>query len=75
VSGPRDFAVRTDAVRLTAPLRPSHPALNVRDDAQRPSRERGMALLMALIWVCEQCHGPAADWHDGQFAHNEHAQV
>ena len=40
--GPHDFAVRADVVRLTTPLRPSHPALNVRDDAQRPSDRGGM---------------------------------
>src|SRR6516164_5436314 len=43
VSGPHDFAVRADVVRLTTPSRPSHPALNVRDDAYAPLVERGTA--------------------------------
>ena len=42
VSGPHDFAVRADVIRLTTSSRPSHPALNVRDDAQRPSDRGGM---------------------------------
>jgi hypothetical protein len=37
--GPHDFAVRTHAVRLAAPARPPHPALNVRDDAYAPLDE------------------------------------
>ena len=44
-SGPYDFAVREDVVRLATPSRPSHPAPNVRDDAQRRScgaRDGGM---------------------------------
>jgi hypothetical protein len=37
-SGPHDFAVRTGHARLPPPLRPSHPAPNVRDDwPKRPS--------------------------------------
>src|SRR6185437_14051090 len=39
-SGPHGFAVRISALRLRAPLRPSHPALNVRDDAYAPLRVR-----------------------------------
>src|SRR5262245_37187983 len=39
--GPHDFAVRTDIVRLTLPMRPSHPALYVRDDAYAPLVEAG----------------------------------
>ena len=31
-AGPHDFAVRTGCARLPPPLRPSHPAPNVRDD-------------------------------------------
>jgi hypothetical protein len=43
-SGPHDFAVHIDARRLRAPLRPSHPAPNVRDDREAPLlEERGMA--------------------------------
>jgi hypothetical protein len=44
VSGPHDFAVRLDALRLRASLRPSHPAPNVRDDREAPLlEERGTA--------------------------------
>jgi hypothetical protein len=41
-SGPHDFALRTRRARLAQPLRPSHPAPNVRDDwPKRPFlRER-----------------------------------
>jgi hypothetical protein len=35
-SGPHDFSVRTDAPRLRATVRPSHPAPNVRDDREAP---------------------------------------
>jgi hypothetical protein len=44
VSGPHDFAVRIDALRRRASLRPSHPAPNVRDDREAPLlEERGTA--------------------------------
>ncbi len=36
--GPRGFAVRAGAARPSAPTRPPHPALNVRDDAYAPQR-------------------------------------
>jgi len=36
MSGPHDFTVRKGAVRPSAPLRPSHPAPNVRDDRDTP---------------------------------------
>jgi hypothetical protein len=43
-SGPHDFAVRIDARRLRASMRPSHPAPNVRDDREAPLlEERGTA--------------------------------
>jgi hypothetical protein len=35
-SGPHDFAVRLGRLRLMRPRRPSHPALNVRDDRETP---------------------------------------
>src|SRR5690348_6144620 len=35
-SGPRVFAVRIDAARPATPMRPSHPAPNVRDDREPP---------------------------------------
>jgi hypothetical protein len=38
--GPHDFAVRNNVIRLLTPLRPSHPAPNVRDDREAP-----------LLWV------------------------
>ena len=34
--GPHDFAVRISAARLASPLRPPHPASNVRDDRDTP---------------------------------------
>jgi len=40
-SGPHDFAVRIDAHRLGASIRPSHPALHVRDDRDTPLFKRG----------------------------------
>jgi hypothetical protein len=50
ISGPHDFAVRTDARRLCATMRPSQPAPNVRDDREAPLvEERGPAELMELI--------------------------
>jgi len=36
VSGPHDFAVRKTITRQSTGLRPSHPALNVRDDRDTP---------------------------------------
>jgi hypothetical protein len=29
---------------------------------------------LLLIWVFRQRRAPAADWHDGQFAHDTHAR-
>jgi hypothetical protein len=49
VPGPHDFAVRADVVRLTTPSRPSHPALNVRDDAYAPLIEAGRHELVEMI--------------------------
>jgi len=42
--------------------------------AKRPSCRGGMARMIVLIWVFRQRGIRAADWHDGQFAHNTHAQ-
>jgi hypothetical protein len=39
-SGPHDFAVRADGARLAHASRPSHPALNVRDDRDTPLNAR-----------------------------------
>jgi hypothetical protein len=33
-----------------------------------------MARIMPLIWTFLQFRRPATDWHDGQFAHDAHAQ-
>jgi hypothetical protein len=41
--GPHDFAVRRGIARPATPLRPSHPALYVRDDASAPPDEHGTA--------------------------------
>jgi len=30
---------------------------------------------MLLIWGFEQVRRPAAQWHDGQFTHDTHAQI
>jgi hypothetical protein len=31
--------------------------------------------MMVLIWGAGQCCRAAADWHDGQIAHKEHARI
>jgi hypothetical protein len=49
VPGPHDFAVRADVVRLTTSSRPSHPALNVRDDRETPLIEAGRRELVEMI--------------------------
>jgi hypothetical protein len=43
-SGPHDFSVRSDVIRLVTPPRPSHPAPNVRDDREAPLLRDGMAM-------------------------------
>ena len=48
-SRPHGFAVRDRAARLAVHSRPSHPALHVRDDAQRPSDERETREELSLI--------------------------
>ena len=73
-SGPHDLAVRAGRARLAQPSRPPHPAPNVRDDREAPLYRARDARKMMLIWGLEQCRSAAADWHDGQFAHNTHAQ-
>jgi len=55
--------------------RPSHPALNVRDDREAPLNERGTGEKMLLICPTPQAPRGAADWHDGQSSHGEHAQT
>jgi len=75
VSGPHDFAVRRNRARLARRRRPSHPAPNTRDDREAPLFcGRGTAPLIALIWAFRQCQRAAADWHDGQFAHDAYAR-
>src|SRR5579863_470215 len=44
-SGPHDFAVRFDVVRLSTPSRPPRPAPNVRDDGETP-----------LLWARDADH-------------------
>jgi hypothetical protein len=49
-SGPHGFAVRERRIRLSRRPRPSHPALNVRDDRETPlPKERGTGELVDLI--------------------------
>jgi hypothetical protein len=43
--------------------------------AKRPSCRGGTARMIVLIWVFQQCRRPAANWHDGQFAHDTHAPI
>ena len=72
--GPRDFAVRFSHVRLTCPPRPSHPRPTCRDErAYVPLHRGGMRENIVLICPTPQARIPAADWHDGQFAHGVHA--
>src|SRR4029077_10977889 len=72
--GPHVFAVRFSVARLATPLRPSHPALNVRDDRDTPLLVRRDARRTVLIWGFEQYRAPAAQWHDGQISHDAHAR-
>jgi hypothetical protein len=73
-SGPHDFAVRVSAARLATPPRPPHPAPNVRDDREAPLLVRtGRREVIADLGVRSTTLS-AANWHDGQFAHNAHAQ-
>jgi hypothetical protein len=54
MSGPHDFCVRAGVIRprncALTPSRPSHPALNVRDDREAPLRRVRDARMMLLIW-------------------------
>jgi hypothetical protein len=53
--GPHDFAVRNNVIRLLTPLRPSHPAPNVRDDREAPLmwvRDARMIVLICPTWQC-----------------------
>ncbi|GLH78353.1 hypothetical protein SSBR45G_32620 [Bradyrhizobium sp. SSBR45G] len=42
--GPHDFAVRNGSARPAPPLRPSHPAPDIRDDAYAPLVGRDAAI-------------------------------
>jgi hypothetical protein len=53
-SGPRDFAVRKITRSSVAILQPPHPALDVRDDRERPFNEDGTRNDMSLIWVFDE---------------------
>jgi hypothetical protein len=48
-SGPHGLTVRFGAHHLTHQQRPSHPALDVRDDRDAPSCERGMGRHIRLF--------------------------
>jgi hypothetical protein len=61
-------------MRLTL-QRPSHPALNVRDDREAPLLvKHGTAQSIVLICPTRQCRADVAEWHDGQFADGCHAR-
>jgi hypothetical protein len=75
VSGPHDFAVRVNVVRLA-----THPASTASRPAfvtiaSRPSVWDGMALNVPLIWGRERSRRDAAFQHDGQMTHNTHARI
>jgi hypothetical protein len=57
-------------------VRPSHPAPNVRDDRE-PPLFLGCGISESIVLICPttQCRGPAASWHDGQFAHGVYARL
>jgi len=85
--GPHAFAVRIGIVRPRAtsarcdPIRPSHPALNVRDDREAPLWiECGTVRIMLLTWGRRQVRFWKSEHttlrHNGttgSFAHNAHA--
>jgi len=70
---PHAFAVRAQHHSSVDAPRPSHSAPNTRDDREAPLCGHGTARRMSLIWGIGQCGRAAADWHDGQFAHDTHA--
>jgi len=86
VSGPHAFSVRISAVRphdqsCAPPTRPSHPDprfVTTRDPPLLPAQD---GRIMHLIWVgvkvfsVNQNQPAATNWHDGQFAHDVHAQI
>ena len=49
-SGPHDFAVRLNRVRLAATKRPPHPAAHVRDDRETPLRGGGTDSLYSCFY-------------------------
>jgi hypothetical protein len=78
-SGGQDHTTSPSAahhVRLTCHPRPSHPRLTCRDDrAYVPLHRGGMAEKIVLICPTRQARTDAADWHDGQFPHDVHAEI
>jgi len=62
VSGRYDFAVREARFRQVRASRPSHPALDVRDDAYAPLVRRDGARDAADL----RSRSTATQWHDGQ---------
>jgi len=76
MSGPHDFAVRIDARRLRASIRPSHPAPNVRDDREAPLlEERGIGGIVPVILGRDQLGQTATNWHDGQISCGDRNRV
>jgi hypothetical protein len=63
---PHDFAVRFHLRSSRAMKRPSHPAPNVDDDAQRPSYRAQDARKNAADLPDASSDVPATHWHDGQ---------
>jgi len=75
VSGPHDFAVRLKLIRLLSQDVHRIPRPTFRDDGEAPLLSGAGRGDMPLIWGFEQRRRPAADWHDGQIAHNAHAHI
>src|SRR5262249_9658028 len=74
VPGPHVFAVRFGRARRTRHHVHRIPP-RVRDDREPPLLPRRDARIMLVIWDFQQWLGGAADWHDGQFAHDTHAPI
>jgi hypothetical protein len=70
-SGPHDFAVRRKCDRLSA-FADVHrsPLLRIVTIGRNaPLHHSGMAEMIVVICPTTQAYTPAANWHDGQFAH------
>jgi len=65
MSGPHDFAVRVQRIRLLRHPRPSHPAPNVRDDREAPLMRAQDARRTPLIWGKREAkYFRERDWTD-----------